>query len=108
MQKLPMKFVPLLMICLSACQTRPDELIKNQKFVSFSYVEIDGKKYIDPDKSFCAVREYKYSLEFLGPITKFRDVKFDECNKLNGYTPKDYIDVTNFLEDVRLEIKSYD
>ena len=97
-------FVILSMTFLSGCQSRPDALIENQKFVAFYFVEINGKKYIDPDKSLCQEREYQYSLGHLGPLGKFKDIPFLDCNKMTGYSPKDYVEVHKFLDWVREEI----
>lgn len=106
MQNLRMIFVILSMIFLSGCQSRPDILIQEQKFVTFHFVEIDGKLYIDPDLSFCLKRKYQYSLDLLGPVEKFQNIPFQECDKLTGYTPKPYVEVHSFLDDVRQEIRS--
>lgn len=108
MRKLPVKFVILLTIFLSGCRSRPDILISNQKFVTFHFVEIDGKKYIDPDLSFCVQRKYQYSLDLLGPIEKFQNIPFEKCDKMTGHTVNDYVGFHSFLDDVRLEIKSHE
>ena len=106
MRKLKMGYVALSIIFLSGCQTRPDELVRTQKFISFEIVEINGKRYVDPELSFCVEREYKFSLKFLGPTEKFRNIPFEECDRLTGWGARDYVDVTNFLEDVRQEIQA--
>lgn len=108
MQKLPMIFVLLLTIFLSGCQTTDRVLVRTQKFMSFEIVEINGKRYIDPELSFCLEREYKFSLKFLGPTEKFRNVPIEECNKITGYGPLEYVDVYNFLEDARQEIQNHE
>lgn len=108
MQKLKMMFVVLSTIFLSGCQSDPRVLVRTQKFMSFEIVEINGKRYIDPELSFCLEREYKFSLEFLGPTEKFRNIPIEECNRITGYGPMEYVDVFNFLEDVRQEILKYE
>lgn len=108
MIKLRLIFVGTLIIFLSGCQTHPGSIIRTQKFMSFEIVEINGKRYIDPELSFCLEREYKFSLEFLGPTEKFRNVPIEQCNKITGYGPLEYVDVYNFLEDVRQEILKHE
>ena len=108
MRKLLVMFVILSMIFLSGCQSRPDALIENQKFVAFHFVEINGKKFIDPDLSLCLEREYKYSLGHLGALEKFREIPFHECDRLTGYAPLDYVEVHKFLDWVREEINRYE
>lgn len=105
-RNLPKMFLIALTISLSACVSRPDELITKQRFIQMELVEINGKMYVDPELSFCLEREYKYSLKFLGPIEKFRAIPFLNCDKLTGQTPRPYVDTFNFLEDVREEIEA--
>lgn len=106
MQKIRTTFAILLTISLSACQTRPDVLILPQRFISMEIVEIDGKKYVDIEQSFCLERNYKYSVDFLGPTEKFRNVDFMKCDRINGYAPRPYVDLFNLQEDVRQEIQN--
>ena len=105
MQKLPMKFVMLLMIFLSGCQT-PKPLIVPQRFVYLHFVEVDGQQVVDPGLSFCQERKYKFSIHFLGPTEKFNDVPLSECTKITGYGPRAYADQFNYLEDARIEAEA--
>ena len=100
-------FVIPLMIFLSGCQSVPGVLIVKQNFLHLEYVEIEGKKYIDPDTSFCLEREYQYSKSFIGPLNKFKNVSLSNCDKITGNSPKQYVALFNWLEDVRKEIESH-
>ena len=106
MRTLILIFVILSMIYLnSSCVSRPDVLILPQRFIHLETIVIDGKKYIDIETSFCAERNYKYSIDFIGPTEKYRNVDLFKCDRLTGYGPKPYVDNYNFLEDVRQEIR---
>ena len=107
LQMLLLSAIPLT-IFLSGCQSRPDQLIQHQRFIHFEYIEIQGKRYIDLETSFCLEREYQYSLQNLGPVTKFKNVSIENCDKLTGYDPVSYVRVHNFLDDVRREIQDHE
>lgn len=108
MQMIAVLCLMSLIAFLNGCQSLPGELITKQKFIFMKVVEVDGKKFVNLDDSFCAEREYKYSKQFIGPITKYQKVSFDQCNKLTGETPVQYTAKANWFEDVRKEIEKYD
>lgn len=108
MHKIVMIFVILSTIFLSACRSRPEYLTTKQKFIKFEFIEIDGKKYIDPETSFCVERDYLYSVDKLGPLNKFKNIPIEKCDKMTGHNPSDYVELNLFLDDVRREIKSYE
>lgn len=61
---------------------------------------------INTKDSFCECREYKYSLEYMGGIagTTTRN-PLVYCNKLVGNKPKSYLNLVNFLGDIRRDIQ---
>lgn len=105
MRKHQVTLLALLTIFLSGCQSPSSELISSQRFIDFRYVEIDGRWLIDPEASQCFKREYKHSIAYVGPISKFKRVAFEECRKTTGYGPTDYVNMTNFQEEVRRRIE---
>lgn len=108
MQKLTTKFALLLMICLSGCQSIPKEMIVTQRFVDLHIENVDGKEVINPDLSFCLLREYKYSVDYIGPISKFKSFPLKECHKINGMSAKDYTAVFEFQDAIRKEILNHE
>lgn len=95
----------LLTICLSSCVSRPDRLVLNQNFLSIGeIVEIEGRRYVDLATTVCLEREYVYSLEFFGPLDRFKVVDVKKCDRITGMRPRPYADQFNFLDDVRKEI----
>lgn len=96
------------MIFLSGCQSIPDEFVVTQRFIDLELVTVNGELVVDPELSFCLVREYKYSRDYIGPITKFQRFPLSECNKVNGYAPRDYTDVFEYLDAIRKEIQEHE
>lgn len=108
MQNLTMMCALLLTIFLSGCQSIPKELIVTQRFVDLHIEVIDGKEVIDPDLSFCLLREYKYSVDYIGPISKFKSFPLKECHKINGLGARDYVAVFQFEDAIRQEIQEHE
>lgn len=108
MKRILKSFVVLSTIFLSGCQSGPGELIVKQRFIHLEFYESEGKKLVDPDLSFCAVRDYKYSIHFIGPLNKFQNVALENCDKMTGNAPTDYVHIVNFQEEVRREIESHE
>lgn len=106
MQKIMMMFALLLTIFLSgACQTIPDELVVTQRFVDLEIVEINGELIVDAELSFCLVREYRYTLDHIGPIEKFQKFPLKDCNKINGLSARDYTRQFEYFDSIRKEIQ---
>jgi len=68
----------------------------------FSYIEVDGKTYIDMEKSVCLSRVYRISKGSIGPINEAIDLDIRECNKVIGYSPKEYGTFATWLENFRI------
>jgi hypothetical protein len=96
------------MIFLSGCQSLPKEVTVTQRFIDLEMVTVNGELMIDPDLSFCLIREYTYSVDYIGPKSKFQKFPLSECNKVNGYSPRDYTDVYEYMEAVRQEIQEHE
>jgi hypothetical protein len=104
-----------LAIFLSSCN---DELISNLSQCSpiLSYIEIEGRQYIDIEKSTCKCRTYHFGKDYVGMKnnTKVWNEPLSNCNKLMGWktlkaenqTNSDYAEVTKFWEDVRVQINN--
>lgn len=98
----------ILINCLSSCRGYPD--INRKLYVEqcSPYFEVDHYGNIDIIKSFCLCRKYKYSLEYMGGIensTLYKPLIY--CNKLIGNKTKDYLNLVNFLGDVKREIQEH-
>jgi hypothetical protein len=70
----------------------------------FFYEEIDGMVYISTDKSTCLCRQYKVSVEYIGPINDATTESISVCNKIIGYSPKQYVELNSLMEYVRQNI----
>jgi hypothetical protein len=91
----------------SGCQTIPEKLVVTQKFIDLELVTVNGEILVDPDLSFCLVREYEFSPDRIAPIEKFQKFPLAECNKVNGYSPRDYTAVWEYLDAIRNEIQEH-
>ncbi|MEE4245159.1 MAG: hypothetical protein V2I33_07095 [Kangiellaceae bacterium] len=67
----------------------------------FEYVEIDGKQYIDVEKSGCLARAYRHSKGFIGSVSGTIILHISECHKVIGYAPKEYGTYTTWKENMR-------
>jgi hypothetical protein len=91
----------------SGCTEKDYEIIKDQKQVFFVFEtdEETGRRYLNEEKSTCVSRQYKYSLKYVGKIGSPKHIPFDECQKVIGYTPSDYVEVHEYHEKVREAIE---
>jgi len=109
MQKMKMMLGILFLICLSSCKD-PNGYprIQDQEQLSpyFVYETIDGKEYISIEKSKCNSRTYRITKHSIGPIDKAIGLNIKECQKIVGYSPKEYIVFADWLEDFRLWLLS--
>ena len=94
----------MLLMALTGC-LNPDSYprIENQEQLSpfFVYETINGKEYISIEKSKCLSRTYKISKEFIGAIDKAVKLNIKECQKVVGYSPKEYGVFATWLENFR-------
>lgn len=104
----------LLIICLSAscftsCRVTSEDMPKiedvEQLSPYFHYVNIDGKDYIDVELSRCFARNYRHSIDFVGPVEYSKAESIKKCNKVVGYGPVNYTKVFNYHDHVRFLIK---
>ena len=102
-----LKLLPLMTLvsCLSSCRGVPNpnrDLVIEQcglTFAKFPNGEINLKD------SKCECRQYEYSLNYMGGLpgtTVLNPVEY--CQKLVGNKPKDYLNLVNFLGDIRQDI----
>jgi hypothetical protein len=61
--------------------------------------------WLQDDACFC--RDYKYSAEYIGPVGNEEEHPIEACDKLVGFSPDDYLEVTTYHEAVRKLIKKY-
>lgn len=91
--------------CLSSCRKIPDpnrSLIVEQCGITFRKFP-NGD--IDPLTSSCDCREYEYSLNRLGAVPgTITTYPLEYCQKLIGNKPKEYLKLTNFLGDLRMDL----
>lgn len=105
MLRLKMSLVILIIIFLSGCRTPEirDLEQKNLKLVLSVDTE-SGRRYINEDESVCFTRMYKHSKGYVGPIGQEHDNDITYCNDLIGYGPSEYVDLSLFFEEVRVEV----
>ena len=109
MQILKKVSLMLLMTCLSGCSNIAiRDLPQLNIRLVFDFDPVSGRRYLNEKDSVCFVRSYRHSKEFIGPINKNKEIPLMDCNKMTGYAPSDYVDLSVFKEEVRLEfIKWY-
>jgi len=102
------KILTLILITtfLNACRTQPQLFIGKQCSPVFFYEDIAGVPYISTEKSTCLCRQYKVSVEFIGPITESVIEPIATCNKIVGYSPKQYVELNSLMEYVRQNINT--
>jgi len=81
----------LLAICLSACN-------------HVATLDVPQRIY-DQVNNRCVERLYRFSADYIGVIGPVRDVDLSMCDKVIGYTPKNYAEVSTWIEKRRREIK---
>ena len=95
--------------CLTSCRVSRDNMpkIEDVKQLSpyFHYVTIDGKEYIDVQKSVCFSRDYRHTIDYVGPVGAYESLNIKKCNKVVGYSPVNYTKVFNYQDYVRFLIK---
>lgn len=110
MQKMKLIQLILIITCLNACKDpngypRIDD--QEQLSPNFFYVEINGKEYIDTEKSFCLSRVYRYSKGYIGPISNAIKLPIYECQKVIGKAPSEYGIFATWLESFRKWLLSF-
>jgi hypothetical protein len=90
--------------CLNSCRTTPKEFVGYQCSPVYAYEDIAGVTYINAELSKCFCRKYKVSTGMIGPISEAVNEPISKCNKIIGYSPKDYVDLANLMEYVRQQI----
>jgi len=63
-----------------------------------------GRRYINEDESACFTRMYRHTKDFLGAVSDPEESDVSDCQKVIGYLPKDYGDLSDFKEEVRKKI----
>jgi len=94
-------------ICLSAsCRVTEEPKIEDlrQLSVYFHFVDIAGKEYIDVAASRCYSRQYRHSKEFIGPLGNEKLEDMSVCDRMIGYSPRNYTKLHNFMQRVRSQI----
>ena len=67
----------------------------------FSFIEIDGKRYIDIETSYCLARMYRHERGYIGSVSEVQKLDITECHKVVGYSPDVYGDYTTWKESMR-------
>jgi hypothetical protein len=96
------------LLLLAACTSIPTTPDGPQCSPVFSYVNsTDGKEFIDVEGSYCLCREYHFGLDYVGKTpdsTTWKEpIKY--CDRLIGWTPKEYAKKATFWEAVRAKIE---
>jgi hypothetical protein len=93
----------LLAVFLSSCRTS-DRVLNTENCQNYyEYVDIEGKKYIDPELSTCFCRNYRFSSGYVGPTGGVVDMPLNYCSKMPGFVK--WEDVATFWELVRRDIQ---
>lgn len=93
--------VALLMMSLSACR-EPLYHVAEQCSPVFVYID-ETRKLVDVDQSYCSVRQYEFSLNYVGPIQGTALKKsLTYCDRCVGF--KNYAETATFWEEVRRSI----
>jgi len=98
-----MKF--LLLLLLAGCADMPTTPDGPQCSPVFYYSE--DEKFISTEKSYCICRVYRFSLDYIGPVTSIEAWKepIQACDRLVGWTPEEYSKKASYWENVRQYIK---
>ena len=97
----------MLMILSAGCRnldpnSYPRLDIQEQLSPAFAYIEINGVKYIDMNKSRCLSRLYRVDREMVGPVNQEVFIlPIEECNRMIGYAPSEYGSFATWLESMR-------
>ena len=90
-----MKLITLLMISLSLGSCK------------IATLEVTQVSYDDESET-CFSRRYRYSRDYIGPITEFSPTDRINCDRAVGYPPEDYVRVQQWLEDQRSRLVGRD
>lgn len=105
--KTPILVLIISAICLSAsCRINQEPKIEDLEQLSpfFVYVTINGKRYIDIDRSKCFTRSYRHSRSYIGSVGRDEAKNISHCDRSVGYSAREYVKLNNFKEAVRLQI----
>lgn len=91
--------------CLEGCNSpKIRDLDQHSIFLTLETDE-SGRRYVVESESWCQSRKYRHSKEFIGPISEPKKHDLSDCDQIIGYKGSpDYIDLNQFMEDVRVEI----
>ena len=106
MQKLRKILILLFLISLNSCSIPEIEDLE-QCSPEFHFILEDGKRYINEDLSTCRCRMYQRKPEYIGPVGDFWHNDISYCNKLIGESPDNYLEVFNFLNEIRIKYNSF-
>lgn len=70
-------------------------------------MDIGGEQYIDVDESRCYCRTYTISTAYIGPVGNVTTEPLSKCDKVIGYAPKVYAEMTTFLEVWRMQLDKH-
>lgn len=110
MLKQMMKLWMLSTIFLSSCGSNDleESVDFNQKSVIIVLKDSeDGRRYINEEKSYCLKRRYRYSIDYIGPISKGEKLPLLKCHKIIGNSPLNYKKKIDWLEAIRLEASQW-
>lgn len=112
-------YLSCLVLFLVGCQSAPNPMrsltveqcsinmvFKTVLIVDQQTNETSTREILDPDKTECFCRPYKFSLEYMGPTGGATFKEISHCNKMIGNRPDSYLKQTNFLGDVRKDIQN--
>lgn len=99
----------MLLMIFQSCRNNSYPTIQNQEQLSnfFVYETINGKEYISVENSKCLSRTYKISKEYVGAVDRAIKLNIKECQKIIGYSPKEYGIFATWMENFRVWLISF-
>lgn len=73
----------------------------------FRYETIDSREYISIEKSYCICGKYRFTEQYVGAVGESWIEPIKNCHKVIGWKVKEYGEVSNFWQQVRIEIEAY-
>ena len=108
MLKLKLITIVLLTIFLEGCNTPQIRELRQRNLRLIIETDDSGRRYINEEESACFTRMYAHSKNYIGTRGNESEEDVLFCNDTIGYDSADYVELNNFMEEVRVEINKKD
>lgn len=95
--------IALASILISSCNN-PEIRDLRQFNVRLVTEECGDRICINMDESACFSRLYRHSADYLGSVGSDQELDVRDCHDVIGYKAPDYVDLSDFFEEVRRQI----